>query len=140
MIDADLTTRGAEREAAGLRANTYDHIIANPPYNPPAYQPSPDEARASAHVAPPSLEPWFRTAASCLKPNGQITFILRPEALPDVLTAIQGRFATLRIRSVQPRADQPASRILIRATKGTKAPLQLLPPLVLHEADGQWRA
>ncbi len=139
VIDADIATRGAERERAGLLGNAYDHIIANPPYNPPTYQASPDEARASAHVAPPSLEPWFETAAACLKANGQITFILRPEALPDILTAIRGRFATLRVRPVQPRADQPASRILVRATKGTKAPLAILPPLVLHEADGRWR-
>jgi tRNA1(Val) A37 N6-methylase TrmN6 len=34
---------------------------------------------------------------------------------------------------VQPFADQPAKRVLVRAVKTGKAPLMLLPALVLHD-------
>lgn len=35
-----------------------------------------------------------------------------------------------------PRAGRPAERILLRARKGSHAPLTLLAPLTLHEAAG----
>jgi tRNA1(Val) A37 N6-methylase TrmN6 len=37
---------------------------------------------------------------------------------------------------VQPHADEPAKRVLMRAVRGGRAPLALLPPLVLHERGG----
>ena len=37
---------------------------------------------------------------------------------------------------MQPFADAPAKRVLVRAVKGGKAPLRLLPALVLHDRDG----
>jgi tRNA1(Val) A37 N6-methylase TrmN6 len=43
---------------------------------------------------------------------------------------------SFRIRPIQPFADQPAKRVLVRAVKGGRAPLALLPPLVLHPRDG----
>ena len=37
---------------------------------------------------------------------------------------------------MQPFADEPAGRVLVRAVRGGKAPLRLLPALVLHERGG----
>jgi tRNA1(Val) A37 N6-methylase TrmN6 len=37
---------------------------------------------------------------------------------------------------VHPFADAPAKRVLVRAIKTGKAPLQLAPPLILHARDG----
>jgi tRNA1(Val) A37 N6-methylase TrmN6 len=37
---------------------------------------------------------------------------------------------------VHPYADEPAKRVLIHAVKTGKAPLQLLPPLILHDRTG----
>jgi tRNA1(Val) A37 N6-methylase TrmN6 len=37
---------------------------------------------------------------------------------------------------VLPFADQPAKRVLVRAIKSGKAPLRLLPPLILHDREG----
>ena len=42
----------------------------------------------------------------------------------------RGSFA---IRPIHPYADQPAKRVLVQAIKTGKAPLRLLPPLVLHD-------
>ena len=35
-----------------------------------------------------------------------------------------------------PRAGRPAERVLVRARKGSRAPLTLLAPFVLHDAPG----
>jgi tRNA1(Val) A37 N6-methylase TrmN6 len=40
------------------------------------------------------------------------------------------------VRPVQPFADAPAKRVLVRARRGGRAPLVLLPPLVLHDRAG----
>ena len=37
---------------------------------------------------------------------------------------------------MQPFADEPAKRVLVRAVKTGKAPLALLPALVLHDRSG----
>jgi tRNA1(Val) A37 N6-methylase TrmN6 len=41
------------------------------------------------------------------------------------------------VQPVHPRPDAPAIRALVRATKGSRAPLALLPGLVLAGADGR---
>jgi tRNA1(Val) A37 N6-methylase TrmN6 len=40
------------------------------------------------------------------------------------------------VRPIQPHADAPASRVLVRAVRGGRAPLLLLPALVLHPRGG----
>ena len=62
--------------------------------------------------------------------------IQRADALPALLPAFAGRLGDLTLRPVHPRADAPAIRLLISGTKGSKAPLRLLPGLTLHEPDG----
>ncbi len=64
--------------------------------------------------------------------------IHRADALPACLDALRGRYGGLAIRPVHARAETPAIRILIDATKGSRAVPSLLPPLVLHETDGSF--
>ena len=54
----------------------------------------------------------------------------------DVVALLAGQAGSFQIRPVHPYADEPAKRVLIRAVKTGKAPLQLLPPLVLHDRSG----
>jgi tRNA1(Val) A37 N6-methylase TrmN6 len=39
---------------------------------------------------------------------------------------------------VHPRAGKPASRIVITAIKGSRAPLELKPGLVLQDGEGRY--
>ena len=45
---------------------------------------------------------------------------------------MQNRFGDIRIAPLFPRRGAAASRILVQGIKGSKAPLQILPGLVLH--------
>ncbi|MEM6495715.1 MAG: methyltransferase, partial [Pseudomonadota bacterium] len=63
----------------------------------------------------------------------------RVEALPDILQFASGRFGALEIQPVQPFADQPANRVIVRGRKGTRKPISLLPGLVIHQADLAYR-
>jgi tRNA1(Val) A37 N6-methylase TrmN6 len=50
----------------------------------------------------------------------------------------KGRYGGIAIRPVHARAEAPAIRLLISATKGSRAALSLRPPLVLHDPDGSF--
>ena len=40
------------------------------------------------------------------------------------------------MRPIHPFADEPAKRVLVHAIKTGRAPLRLLPPLILHDREG----
>jgi tRNA1(Val) A37 N6-methylase TrmN6 len=136
LFAADALSPAALR-AAGLENETAALLLTNPPfYTAGAVRASPDAAKARAHVAEESLEAWMKAAAALLAPGGVFVMIHRAEALADCLAGARRRLGGLRVLPVAPRAEAPATRILLRGVKGSRAPLALLPPLVLHEADG----
>ncbi|HSO47778.1 MAG TPA: methyltransferase, partial [Rhizobiaceae bacterium] len=138
VIEADIRLTGARRRQTGLADAAYDFVIANPPYYSQDERPSPDERRKLAHVMEEGgLEAWMRTAAAILKPRGVAFFVWRPQQLNELLEAAKGRFGGLQILPLHARGDAPAGRIIVRATRGSRAPLVLLPGIVLHEADGK---
>ncbi|MEO1397531.1 MAG: methyltransferase [Pseudomonadota bacterium] len=139
VLQADVMLAGAERWKAGLVENTFDHVVTNPPYNSAALQVSPYEQKAGAHAGSPELfEGWFRTACAILKPGGKVSAILRPEDLQSLLVVLAGRFGSIRVLPVHAQRHREATRILVGAIRGGKAPLTLLPPKVLHAADGSF--
>jgi tRNA1(Val) A37 N6-methylase TrmN6 len=137
VIEADVTLTGSKREAAGLKESTFDFVIMNPPYNHNGQRPSPDMTKAEAHVMGLfGLDAWMRTAVAILKPGGTLVLIYRTEKIGEVYACCQGRFGGLVVVPVHSHADGPAKRILVRMTKGSRAPLSIMPGLVMHEADG----
>ncbi|MBS7540523.1 tRNA1(Val) (adenine(37)-N6)-methyltransferase [Ancylobacter lacus] len=141
VVEADIARLGLVSGPPLPAARGADTVILNPPFNDPTrHRVSPREARARAHSAgDEALETWLRAAERLLAPAGEVHLIHRPEALAAVLAALEGRFGAVRLRTVHPRPDAPAVRLLASAVKGRRTPLALLPPLVLTGADGQAR-
>lgn len=136
-VVADILTAAGRRDA-GLMPASFDLALMNPPfYEAGAVRSSPRAQRAAAHVLTESgLDGWFRAAAALLVPGGILAAILPAARLGDLLPALDGRFGCVHLLPVHPRAGQPALRIVVRATKGSRAPLAIQPGLVLHETDG----
>lgn len=115
-----------------LRAQTFDHVIANPPYyaanNPAATDAGRDTALREA--APASL--WVDVGLRRLQSGGVLTMIHLAERLPALLGALEGR-ASATVLPLCPRAGRAASRVILQARKGGRAAFRLLAPLVLHE-------
>ncbi len=134
----DITAPEAERAAAGMGRDLADHVLLNPPFHlEAAGSRSPETARAEAHVLDAGgLDSWFRAAASVLKFRGDVTVIFRADGLAHLMAAIGRRFGTLDILPIQPRAAEPATRVLVRGLKGGGGPLRILPALVLHGDTG----
>jgi tRNA1(Val) A37 N6-methylase TrmN6 len=144
-ITADFLSAPSRRNA-GLADASADHLITNPPFHLAGRtRISPDALKARAHVAAieageKPLVSWLAAANALLVPGGTLVMIHRADCLAAVLAAAEGRFGALAILPVHPRHERPATRILVRGRKGSRAPLRLLPGLVLHEENGRFTA
>jgi tRNA1(Val) A37 N6-methylase TrmN6 len=138
VITADVHDRPELLTTQGLIADTFDHVVCNPPFDIEGNGRSPPNAlKARAHAMPAGeLEHWGRVLARYCRPSGTVTMIHRADALGAVLAALEGRFGGLRVLPLHPRAGEPATRIIVQGIKGSRAPLTLLAGLVLHTADG----
>ncbi len=139
-INADVTSPGKALAAAGLRRESYDHVIANPPFHAEGrVRPASDRSRATAHVMRgEALAAWVRFFAGMAAPDGLLTLIHRPDTLGELLGLLDGRFGALAIFPLFAKRGEAASRIIVQGRKGSRAGLSLLPGLVLHEADGSY--
>jgi tRNA1(Val) A37 N6-methylase TrmN6 len=115
----------------------FDAALCNPPFFDDASAlrgPAPEKSRA--WMATDGLAAWTGYLLKAVRDGGTITLIHRADRLADLLAGLTPRCGSIRIRPVQPRAASPASRVIVRAVRGGRAPLALLPPLVLHP-DGE---
>jgi tRNA1(Val) A37 N6-methylase TrmN6 len=133
----DVAASAAAFAAAGLEPGAAHHVLMNPPFNA-AQNPSPDRGRrlahASAHDTPAR---WLRAAARLLRPAGTVTLIWRADGLTAVLAALAGGFGGTAVLPIHPKPAAPAIRVLIRAVKGSRAPLALLPGFFLADEEGK---
>jgi tRNA1(Val) A37 N6-methylase TrmN6 len=138
-VALDVAAPARAFTAAGLVPGGAQRVLMNPPFNDAARQNvSPDARRRLAHAAPrETLNIWARRANSLLAPSGTLTLIWRADGLGDVLAALGRGFGGISVLPVYPRAGAAAIRILVGATKGSRAPLTLLPGLTLNDEGGR---
>ncbi len=140
VYEADVLSPPSRR-AAGLVDASAGLVVTNPPFlDPGRARLSPDRGKRQAHAmadpGPAALRDWIAASLALLAPGGALVLIHRPEALAVILAALEGRAGAVTILPVLPRDKTPAHRILVRARKGSRAPLTIAPPLVLHEGPG----
>lgn len=127
IVEADLF---ALRDLAA-----FDAIFFNPPFDKEAAGESPAPERRAAHVAERPIAEWIAKLANHLKGGARLTLIHRTRALPEILAALEGRLGGVELMPIRPRAEEAAKRVLIRATKGSRAPLALYRGLDLHDGS-----
>ncbi len=122
---------------AALKLRPFDAVLSNPPFFDDAGAiRGPHPARRGAYLADEGLAAWIGFLAKAAREGGSITLIHRADRLSDILAALSAKCGSVRIRPIHPFADAPAKRVLVRAIKTGKAPLELLPPLILHDRSG----
>jgi tRNA1(Val) A37 N6-methylase TrmN6 len=138
VIALDVMASAEAFAAAGLTPDSADVVLMNPPFNDPArHRASPDKTRATAHVATAAtLEGWIHAGRRILKSGGILVLIWRADGLAQVLAALDRGFGGLAILPIHGDAKTPAIRVLIRATKGGKAPVQMHAALMLNDESG----
>ena len=126
--------------AAGFRAldlPPFDWAVSNPPFfdDPNALR-TPAEGKRGAWMADDGLKAWTAFLLKSVREGGRIVIIHRADRLADLLALLGETAGSFAVRGVHPYADEPAKRVLVQAIKTGKAPLRLLPPLVLHDRSG----
>ena len=136
IIELDLASDAEAFAGAGLAPDSLDAVLMNPPFNDAArHRASPQ--KALAHVATATtLEDWIHAARRTLKSGGVLTLIWRADGLAEVFSALDRGFGSVAVLPVHGDAISPAIRVLVRATKGGKAPLQIHPALMLNNESG----
>jgi tRNA1(Val) A37 N6-methylase TrmN6 len=115
----------------------FDAAMSNPPFfDDPAALRAPMPERRGAWMADDGLAAWIGFLLKAVREGGAVTVIHRADRLADLLGLLAPKAGSVQVRPVHPFADAPAKRVLVRAIKTGKAPLQLLPPLILHARDG----
>ena len=138
IIVLDVEADARAFAAAGLGPDSVDAVLMNPPFNDSVrHRVSPDRARGMAHVATvTTLANWIHAARRILKSRGMLALIWRADGIADVLAALDHGFGSLEILPVHGDVKAPANRVLIRATKGGRAPTQIHAGLMLNDEPG----
>lgn len=114
----------------------FDGVFANPPFDREGEGNQPADARRHAYIAEEPIERWIAALADRLRGGAPLTLIHRASKLSELCAAFEGRLGGLEVYPIRPRAEAPAKRVLVRARKGSRAPLALLKGLDLHDASG----
>lgn len=133
-LDFQVITGDLADMPAGLKAQSFDHVVSNPPYFERGRgSAAPDPAREAALGESTPLAHWVHTGAKRLKPGGYMHFILKADRLPAALAAFDAHLGSLEVLPLAPRVDRKAELVIIRARKGGRARFCLHAPVVLHE-------
>lgn len=141
VVTVDVMKPAPEAVKQSLADASFDLAISNPPYLAEGrHRPSADELKAAAHAMPEDgLDRWLRFMARMTRPGGTAVIIHRADCLEPLLAALNGRFGGVVVLPLHPRAGEPASRVIVRAVKASRAPLRIAHGLVLHDDDGTFQ-
>jgi len=134
---AEALEGDAASRFSALRLKPFDAALCNPPFfDDPGALRAPDPAKTAAWMAEDGLPAWTSFLLKAVREGGTITVIHRADRLADLLQLLAAKAGSAQVLPVHPFSDAPAKRVLVRAVKTGKAPLRLLPPLVLHDRSG----
>ncbi|MBV1831245.1 methyltransferase [Komagataeibacter sp. AV436] len=125
---------------SGPGVRRIDHAFANPPWHGQDSSASPHSQRDLARRLPTgALGGWVRAMAAQLRHHGTLTLALPCSLLAACCTAMEGaRLGRIRVLPFWPRAGQAARIMLVQGRVNSHAGSEMLPGLVLHEADGRF--
>lgn len=129
VVEADIRKMPLE-----VRDRRFDHVIANPPYYLKDKSTAPDDrGRVVAVSGETPLDTWVDVASRRLGPRGYFTMIQKADRLLDILSALEGRLGSVRVRPIQARSGRAARLVIVQARKLGRADFVLEAPLRMHD-------
>ncbi len=117
-----------------LHCAAFDHVMTNPPYMPLARgTPASTRNAGARQEGGLDLVGWIRRCCRLVRYRGTLTVIHRADRADDLLAALVAAGAGgIVLFPLWPRAGVAAKLILVQARPGSRAPMRVLPGLVLH--------
>lgn len=136
QIEMNVVTADIADLPFEIRQQSFDHVVANPPY----YQrgqgtAATDAGRETSLAGETPLAVWVEVATKRLKPGGLLTFIQKADRLHDLLYSMDRRLGSVIVKPLAPRVGRAAELVIIQAKKGGRARFRLLAPEVMHQGD-----
>ena len=127
------------RVVPGAEPGTFDYVVANPPYRAAATgRQSPNLQRRIARGAGgATLAEFIAAAARYATDHGKVAVVFTASRAAELIVELKRHaLEPKRMRFVHPRAERPATLILVEARKngGTEAFIE--PPLFLYRESG----
>jgi tRNA1(Val) A37 N6-methylase TrmN6 len=123
-----------------LIPSSYSYVVSNPPFYDGANNSrSPNLCKDTSHVEKGvALKEWLFFCLKMLRLKGVLTLIHVPDRLNEILESINHVCGNIKIYPLWPKKGECAKRVIIQAEKGSKAPLRLMPGIILHQEDGSY--
>lgn len=128
----------AIREATEPGPESFDLVVANPPYRRPGSGRMPPDAakRVARFELGAGAEDFVRAAAYAVKNRGKAALVYGTQRLTWLLELLaRYRLEPKRIRFIHGREHLPARLALLEARKNGGPGLEIEPPLLLYEPD-----
>lgn len=138
IIVADILDLGGE-----VAAGSCDLVVCNPPFRVRGSgRVSPHSGRDLArHESTATLGDFLAVARRLVRTRGRICFVHLAERLGEFLAAAATlQLVPLRLQLVHGSAQAGARMFLVELSKGRRGALHVLPPLLVHAADGSYTA
>lgn len=124
-----------------LPATGFELAVANPPFWPAGQGRLPvhEEAAVARHELELTLSQLLAGAAYILKSQGRLALVHRAARLDEIIQlAGEHGLGVQRLRTVHPYWQRPANLVLVEAVKGGRTGVEILPPLVIYNDNGQY--
>ena len=118
-----------------IHGKQFHHVVTNPPFYTEANRRIGKKQALACHQIIP-LTDWIKFCLRHVRAKGSLTIIHRAEALPDILSVLNGKLGALEIFPIASRQGEPAKRIIIRGRMNSRKPMRLYPALVMHRGNG----
>ena len=147
----ELFNRSAEANGIGTRVcavewdikeiksfcptESFDLVVANPPYRNSGRERT--IGTSACHEKTAVLEDFFAAACYTLHSRGRYALVQLPERFMESMElAIQYNLQPKKLQWVHASVDKPAWIFLLEMVKNGSYGLEVLPPLIMYNADG----
>lgn len=126
-----------------FETDTFDLITCNPPYfkiNDKSIKNDNTIKSNARHELLISLEDIFKISRKLLKNNGKLVMVHRTERLDEIIELSKKYNLNIkRIQFIYPKENEESNMIIIEAHKNGKEGLKVLPPIIVHDSNGDYK-
>ncbi|MCH4166184.1 MAG: methyltransferase [Megasphaera sp.] len=136
VIEADY-----RHMAAWAASGSFDMVYANPPYREKSRGATSEVQgiRRARHEETATLEDVMAAAQYALKYHGRFRMVHITERLTDILESMRTHGIEPKIiRLIYGHSHARAKIFLVEGIRGGNPGVDVLPPLIIHEADGRY--